>query len=191
MQYKIILASNSPRRKELLRQLGLDFEVRTIEGIDESFPAGLSHKDTAKYVAAHKAEAYRETLAEDELLITADTMVCVDDEILGKPVDEDEAKSMLRRLSGRTHEVVTGVTLMTRARTETFAATTRVTFAPLTSEIIEHYVTRYQPMDKAGAYGIQEWIGLVGVERVEGSFFNVIGLPAQRLYVKLVEFMHA
>lgn len=185
----IILASNSPRRRDLLQQLGLPFTVRTMSGIDEHFPAGLSHEDTAIYIARAKAEAYRPTLADDELLITADTIVCIDDCVLGKPVDAADASRMLHLLSGRTHEVVTGVTLLTRARRECFAVTTRVTFAPLTDGIIDHYITHYKPFDKAGAYGIQEWIGCVGVARVEGSFYNVIGLPLQRLYAALRHFL--
>lgn len=187
-KYHIILASNSPRRKELLAHLGIEFSVRTIEGIDESYPDGLSDEDVALHIAEKKMNAYRLSMKADELIITADTIVCVDGAILGKPADDDEAKKMLRTLSGREHKVITGVAVSTQDRTETFAATTTVRFADLTDEEIEFYVANYKPTDKAGAYGIQEWIGYIGVESISGSFFNVIGLPVQRLYKVLKKF---
>lgn len=184
-KYNVILASNSPRRKDLLGQLGIDFTVRTLKGIDESIPAGLKGEEAALHVVAQKSAAYKAIMKPDELVITADTIVCVDDKILGKPADESEAKAMLRLLSGRRHQVVTAVGLTTDSAHKAFAVTTEVCFAELTEEIINHYVKVYKPLDKAGAYGIQEWIGYVGVKSVEGSFFNVIGLPVQRLFTEL------
>lgn len=183
-----ILASGSPRRKELLAGLGLEFEIRLMEGIDESYPEGLGGEDIARHIAAQKAEAYRATLGEDELIITADTIVFLDGQVLGKPQDEKDACRMLRALSGRTHQVITGVTLLSQQKTVSFASVSHVTFATLTEEEITHYVTHYHPTDKAGAYGIQEWIGFIGVERIEGSYFNVMGLPVQRLYTELKKF---
>lgn len=182
---KYILASNSPRRKELLAGLGLDFQVRVIDDIDESFPADLPVSDVAKYIAMKKADAYRETMADDELIITADTVVVVGSEILGKPRDEDDAKRMLRALSGRTHQVTTGVCLLTSTKKSIFSVTTDVTFKKLTDAEIHHYVTQYRPFDKAGAYGIQEWIGYIGVTGLRGSYYNVMGLPVQRIYTEL------
>ena len=182
---KIILASNSPRRRELLSGLGLEFEVRTLQGIDESYPGNLVDEDIPKHISAQKAAAYLPTLADDELLITADTIVYLDRKVLGKPKDADTAKEMLRQLSGKTHEVITGVTIATKDRQKTFAVTSQVTFANLTDEEIDYYIVNYHPFDKAGAYGIQEWIGYIGVTRLEGSYFNVMGLPIQRLYTEL------
>jgi len=184
-KYKIILASNSPRRKELLGGLGLKFEVRTLQGIDESFPQDLKGEDIPKYISGQKAKAYRATMADDELIITADTIVYVDGEVLGKPKDEADAKSMFHMMSGRKHEVITGVSIVTREKTVQFATTTIVSFAELTDEEIDFYITNYKPFDKAGAYGIQEWIGYIGITGIEGSYFNVVGLPVQRLYTEL------
>lgn len=181
----LILASNSPRRKELLAGLGYPYEVRVLSDIDESYPADLRGSDVAAYISRAKANAYAQTMAEDELIITADTIVCLDEQVLGKPADEAEAIAMLRCLSGRTHQVYTGVTLTTKSEQRSFVSRSDVTFAALTDEEIQHYVTHYRPMDKAGAYGIQEWIGYIGVERIEGSYFNVMGLPVQRLYTEL------
>ena len=181
-KYKIVLASNSPRRKELLAGLGLPFEVRVLEGIDESYPASLPADDVALYIAGKKADAYRATLAADELVITADTVVIVDGEILGKPADETDAVRMLRAISGRTHQVTTGVCLLTRETERRFAVTTDVTFKQLTDEEIRYYISRYRPFDKAGASGIQEWIGYIGVTGLRGSYYNVMGLPVQRIY---------
>lgn len=186
---KLILASNSPRRRELLAGLGYPYEVRVLDGIDESYPVTLKGSEVAAYISRAKAEAYRATMAEDEMVITADTIVCLDDKVLGKPADEAEAMDMLRCLSGHTHQVYTGVTLVTAKGDSTFVSRTDVTFATLTEEEIHHYVTHYRPMDKAGAYGIQEWIGYVGVERIEGSYFNVMGLPVQRLYTELKKYL--
>ena len=185
---KIILASGSPRRKELLAGLGLDFEVRLLPDIDESYPSGLTGEEIARTIARKKAAAYRPTLAPGELIITADTIVCLDDEVLGKPHDGQQAREMVHKLSGRTHQVITGVTLLTEGLEHTFACVSQVRFARLTDEEIDYYVGHYRPLDKAGAYGIQEWIGYIGVESIEGSYFNVMGLPVQRLYQALKQF---
>jgi len=184
-KYKVVLASNSPRRKELLGGLGIGYEVKTMPDIDESYPDGLSMEEVPVYIARSKADAYRPLMQPDELIITADTIVWLDGVVMGKPKDEEEACDMLRRLSGQTHQVVTGVCLTTIDRQQSFATVTDVTFDRLTEEEITHYVSRYQPMDKAGAYGIQEWIGYVGVRSIKGSYFNVVGLPIQRLYQEL------
>ena len=216
---RIILASNSPRRKELLSGLGFEFEVHTLKGLDESYPEGLSMEEIPQFISRKKASAY--AVGPDELLITADTIVWLDGEVLGKPKDEADAKAMLRKLSGRTHQVVTGVTLKTgpllapplgeclipaeqgqeRGRGNealpqrgsgegagllfSFSSVSQVTFAELSAEEIDRYVEHYHPLDKAGAYGIQEWIGYIGVTRIEGSYFNVMGLPVQRLYSEM------
>lgn len=185
---RVVLASQSPRRRELLAGLGIPFEVRVIEDIDEHFPEQLPASETALYIAKRKAEAYRGQMADDELIITADTVVIVGDEILGKPVDEADALRMLRLLSGRTHQVTTGVCLMTTKMQRSFDVTTDVTFKTLTDEEIMYYVNRYKPFDKAGAYGIQEWIGYIGVTGLHGSYYNVMGLPVQRIYTELQAF---
>ena len=182
-KYKVILSSNSPRRKELFAGLGIDFEVRVISGIDESYPSDIPLKDVPQYIAKEKAAAY--DIATDELVVTADTVVIVDNEILGKPVDEDEARKMLRKLSGRSHEVITGVCLTTCELQRSFAVTSEVTFKKLSEEEIEYYVRNYHPLDKAGAYGIQEWIGYIGVTSLYGSYFNVMGMPVRRIYEEL------
>ena len=205
MNYKIVLASNSPRRRELLSGLGFDYEVRTLKDLDESYPEGLPMEEIPQYISRKKADAY--TIGPDELLITADTIVYLDGEVLGKPVDEADAIRMLRKLSGRTHQVVTGVTLKVSPKSSlegkdftrlpspsgeglgvmlhSFASVSQVTFADLTEEEIRHYVTHYRPLDKAGAYGIQEWIGYIGVTSLQGSYFNVMGLPVQKLYTEM------
>ena len=188
LSHKIILASNSPRRKELLAGLDVQFEVRVLKGIDESYPATLPTAEIAEYIAQKKASAYRETIAADELVITADTIVVLGDEVLGKPKDAADARRMLRELSGQTHQVITGVVLTTKERQEHFSVVSNVTFKELTDDEIDYYVETYKPMDKAGAYGIQEWIGYVGVTRLEGSYFNVMGLPVQRIYEALRRF---
>ncbi|MBQ0046318.1 MAG: septum formation protein Maf [Prevotellaceae bacterium] len=187
-KYKLVLASNSPRRKELLGGLGLSFEVRTLESIDESYPADLKGEDIPIYISGKKAEAYRDVMAEDEMIITADTIVYDNSQVLGKPKDREDAISMLRQLSGHAHDVITGVSIVTKEKTIQFASTSKVYFASLTDEEIEYYVDSYKPFDKAGSYGIQEWIGFVGVTRIEGSYFNVMGLPIQRLYTELKHF---
>lgn len=187
-KYHVILASNSPRRKELLSGLDLDFEVRVQPGIDESYPSGLNVADIPQYIATRKAEANRTGLHENELLLTADTVVVVDDQVLGKPADGDDARRMLRMISGRTHQVITGVCIVTTQRQRAFSVVTDVSFRELTDEEIDYYVKTYNPLDKAGAYGIQEWIGYVGVTSLRGSYFNVMGLPVQRIFSELQSF---
>lgn len=184
-KYKVILASNSPRRRELLSGLDIDYTVRVMDDIDESYPDNLLCADIPCYISRKKAEAYKQQMRQDELIITADTVVCVDDMILGKPKDADDAAAMLRLLSGKTHQVITGVTLLTSEQEKTFSVVSDVTFDDLSDEEIAYYVTKYRPFDKAGAYGIQEWIGYVGVTSLKGSYFNVMGLPVQRLYNEL------
>ena len=186
--YKVILASNSPRRKELLGGLGIDFEVRTLSDIDESYPDTLQGEDIPMFISAKKAEAYKQGMADDEMIITADTIVYDNGHVLGKPKDRGEAIQMLRELSGHAHEVITGVSIVTQEKAVQFASTSKVTFATLSNEEITYYVDHYKPFDKAGAYGIQEWIGYVAVTRIEGSYFNVMGLPIQRLYTELKQF---
>lgn len=180
--YRIILASNSPRRQELLSGLGLTFTVKVLPDIDESYPANLQRDEIPQYISRSKADAYRSIMQDQDLIITADTIVWVEGEVLGKPKDEAEAVEMLRKLSGRTHQVVTGVTLTTKDQQTSFATVSDVAFTQLDEDEIQYYVEHYRPMDKAGAYGVQEWIGLVGVESLSGSYFNVMGLPVQRLY---------
>lgn len=185
---KVILASGSPRRRQLLDGLEIDFTVRLIDGIDETYPDGMAMAEIPKYISRRKAEAYVPTMASDEIIITADTIVWADGEVLGKPHTPDEAVSMLRRLSGRTHQVVTGVTVLSADRRETFACVTDVTFDTLSEAEMQHYVADYKPLDKAGAYGIQEYIGYIGVTGISGSYFNVMGLPVQKLYRVLLTF---
>ena len=185
---KIILASNSPRRKELLGALEMDFEVRILDGIDETYPQGLTMTGIPEHISSKKASAY--ALADEELLIAADTIVYLDGQVLGKPANAKEAFAMLRKLSGKTHYVITGVTLRTVDRTHTFSCVTEVTFTNLIEEQIKHYVDTYAPFDKAGAYGIQEWIGYVGVTSINGSYYNVMGLPVQRLNQELNAFIN-
>ncbi len=184
-KYHIILASNSPRRRELLAGLDITYEVKVLPGIDESYPDGLSAEEIPQYISRRKAEAYEAVRQPDDLIITADTIVWTDGRVLGKPEDEAGAMEMLRLLSGRTHQVITGVTLSAASGMRTFAVTSEVTFDVLAEEEIDYYVKRYRPLDKAGAYGIQEWIGYVGVSALHGSYFNVMGLPVQRLYKEL------
>lgn len=183
--YKVVLASNSPRRKELLAGLGVDFEVRTLKNIDESWPQNLKGEDIPIYISSKKAEAYKPSMADDEMIITADTIVYDNGQVLGKPADEHDAESFLRQLSGHAHEVITGVCIATKNKTVQFASTSKVFFDELSDEEINYYVNTYKPFDKAGAYGIQEWIGFIGVTRIEGSYFNVMGLPVQRLHKAL------
>lgn len=182
---KIILASASPRRKELLAGLDLDFEVKVIKGVSESYPESLHAEEVPQYISREKAAAYQ--VADDELLLTADTVVVVDNTILGKPHDADDARRMLRLISGRTHQVVTGVTLTTAKAQKTFGVTTDVTFRKLTDDEINYYISHYRPFDKAGAYGIQEWIGYIGVTSIHGSYYNVMGLPVQRIYQEIMK----
>lgn len=189
----IILASNSPRRKELLGGLDMEFRTWVIPNIDESYPDTLKAEDVAEYIAQKKAIPYFndehiEAVDDDDIVLTADTVVILDGEVMGKPKDEDDACRMLRRLSGKTHHVITGVCLRTTTKTRHFSVKTDVTFAHLTNEQIQYYVAKYRPLDKAGSYGVQEWIGYVGVTRLEGSYFNVMGLPVQRIYEELKAF---
>lgn len=187
-KYNIVLASNSPRRRDLLAGLGIEFEVRVLPGIDESYPDNLPAHEIPLYIAAEKAEANRKVMRQGDLVITADTVVVCEGNALGKPADAAEARAMLELLSGKTHQVVTGVCLMSAERQRTFAVTTDVTFKELTANETEYYIQTYRPYDKAGAYGIQEWIGYIGVTGISGSFFNVMGLPVQRVYSELLLF---
>lgn len=184
-EYNIILASKSPRRQELLKGIGLKFSVLT-KDVDESFSRNISVFDVAPYLSIKKARSFEETeLPENYMIIAADTVVIANDMILGKPKDEDDACNMLRLLSGKKHSVVTGVTIRTKEKTKTFSATSKVSFDILDDEDIEYYVNSFKPFDKAGSYGIQEWIGYIAVNSVEGSYFNVMGLPTQKLYQML------
>ena len=184
-KYRIILASASPRRRELLAGLDVEFEVRALPDVDESFPADLQGGDIPLYISKKKADAYRPVMADDELVITADTIVWLDCKALGKPADETEAFAMIRNMSGKTHSVFTGVAITTKNEQHSFVAQSDVTFAELSDEEIQYYIEKYRPMDKAGAYGAQEWIGYIGMSNIVGSYFNVMGLPVQRLYSEL------
>lgn len=184
-KYKVILASASPRRKELMHGLDLEFEVRALPSVDESFPDTLQGGDIPLYISKKKADAYRPFMADDELVITADTIVWLDGVALGKPADEEEARRMLGNMSGKTHSVFTGVAITTKEVQLSFVAQSDVTFATLSGEEIDYYIAKYRPMDKAGAYGAQEWIGYIGMSNIVGSYFNVMGLPVQRLYSEL------
>ncbi|MDD3040164.1 Maf-like protein [Bacteroides sp.] len=184
-KYNIILASNSPRRKELMSGLGVDYVVRTLPDVDESYPETLIGAEIPEFISREKADAYRTTMEPSELLITADTIVWLDGQVLGKPIGREGAIEMLRALSGKSHQVFTGVCLTTTEWQKSFTVASDVQFDELLEEEIEYYVDRYQPMDKAGAYGVQEWIGYVGVKSISGSFYNIMGLPIQKLYVEL------
>ena len=184
-KYRIILASASPRRRELLGGLDVDFEVRALPDVDESFPSELQGGDIPLYISKKKADAYRPHMTADELVITADTIVWLEGDALGKPVDEEDARCMLRNMSGKTHSVFTGVTITTKEVQHSFVAQSDVTFAVLSDDEIDYYIAKYRPMDKAGSYGAQEWIGYIGMSNIVGSYFNVMGLPVQRLYSEL------
>jgi len=186
--YRLVLGSNSPRRKELLAGIDVEYEVRTLPDVDESYPETLPHEEVAAFLARKKAAAYLSVLKDDELLITADTIVLIDGTILGKPADKDDAARMLRMLAGKQHRVITGVCLTTFQKQESFSDIAYVTFGPLREEEIDYYLSRYNPLDKAGAYGVQEWIGYVAVEKIEGSYFNVMGLPIHKVYRALKQF---
>ena len=187
--YRLLLASHSPRRRQLLRDCGLDYTLIDRYEVEERYPAELPPHEVPIYLSQLKSDAYPEPLAEGDILLTADTVVVAGGAILGKPHDRAEAAAMLRRLSGAEHHVITGVTLRTTQRRHSFAATTAVRFRTLADEEIAYYVDRFRPFDKAGGYGIQEWIGYVAIERIDGSFYNVMGLPVQRLYVELDRFV--
>lgn len=187
-KYKIILASKSPRRQELLRLLGIKFVIK-VKDYDETYPSALSGEDIALYLARGKANSFKNEISENEIVITADTIVWCNNTILGKPGNILEAREMIKNLSGNTHEVITAVTLLSQKKEKTFAVTTRVTFATLSDQETNYYIETFQPFDKAGAYGIQEWIGLAACSRIEGSYFNVVGLPVQKLYEELKKFI--
>ena len=179
----IILASKSPRRQELLQLMGIDFKV-VLKEVDETYPEGLSPTEIAVHIAEKKAKAFDEVI-HDEIVITADTIVCLDGKILGKPENEEHAFEILSDLSGKRHEVITAVCLLKNHHLTSFYEISEVFFKTLSDEQIRHYISTYSPMDKAGAYGIQEWIGLVAVEKINGSYSNIVGLPTQRLYEEL------
>ena len=185
-KYNVVLGSNSPRRRELLGDMGVNFSVEAIKGIDESYPANLPVEEIPVYLARIKAQGH--PLKPNELLITADTVVVLDEAVLGKPADDAEARRMLRALSGRAHRVISGVCVTTMNRTESFADTSIVHFADLTDDEIDYYISHYRPLDKAGAYGIQEWIGNIGISGINGDFYNVMGLPTRKLYQLLKSF---
>ncbi len=187
--YRLLLASQSPRRKELMTGCGLDYELAAKYDCEEVYPAGTPADKVPLYLSRLKSEAYPGPLGAQDILMTADTVVVLDGEVLGKPLDAEDAARMLRRLSGRRHMVVTGVTLRTAERMHTFAAESNVWFRPLTDEEIAFYLEAYKPFDKAGSYGIQEWIGYVAIEKINGSFYNVMGLPIQKVYVELEKFL--
>lgn len=184
-KYHIILASKSPRRKELLEMLDIPFEIHTKDGIEEKYPKNLPVMEVAEYLSRLKGKAYSLEIKEDELVITADTVVILDDKIYGKPRNQADAIDMLLELGGKTHIVATGVTIATKEKMVSFSTYTGVTFADLTREEITWYVENYHPLDKAGAYGIQEWIGCAAVAGIDGSFYNVMGLPVHQLYKAL------
>ncbi len=187
--YKIILASQSPRRKKLLEDLGMKFETQPVD-IDESYPSYLKAQDIALYLSQLKAKVFNfDNLCENCLIITADTIVWQDGQVLPKPKNDEEATRILNLLSGNIHEVITGVTFRTRQRIFSFYSSTKVYFKELSSEEIAYYIDNFKPFDKAGAYGIQEWIGYIGIEKIEGSYFNVVGLPVQKLYTELQNFL--
>ncbi|MBQ8653289.1 MAG: septum formation protein Maf [Alistipes sp.] len=189
--YRLLLASQSPRRRELIAGSGIPFTLTEKYACEEHYPATLAAEEVPAYLSRLKSEAYPTPLAENDILLTADTVVILDGEVLGKPKDREDALRMVARLAGNRHTVVTGVTLRTSERIETFSAKSDVWFRPLSEEEIAYYVDTYRPFDKAGSYGIQEWIGYVGIERIDGSFYNVMGLPIQRLYVELEKFINA
>lgn len=188
-KHRILLASKSPRRRELLKGCGLEFEIAEGREAEESFPADMPLCEVAEYLSRVKSDAYADTLREGDLLITADTVVFASGEILGKPKDRADAMRMLRLLSGAAHEVITGVTLRSTEKVRSFSCRSEVRFREVDDREIEYYIDTFSPYDKAGAYGIQEWIGYVAITGIEGSFYNVMGLPVQRLYAELEKFV--
>ena len=186
--YEIILASHSPRRQQLLQELGLKFEVVTRE-YSETYPEGLGGEEIARYVAHEKAASFKNEISYNEIVIAADTIVWCNNRVLGKPVNRNDAARILKEISGNTHEVITGVSLLSQSKQFTFSDSTKVTFDSLSDEEIYYYIERYRPYDKAGAYGIQEWIGIVACSHIDGSYFNVVGLPVQKLYKELQRFI--
>ena len=187
-KYDILLASNSPRRRELLSGLDISYKVTALPDIDESYPSSLTGADIPLYISKIKSKAYRPMMNDDTLLITADTIVWLEEKVYGKPHSAKDARLMLKTLSGKTHEVITGVTICTKNKELSFTVTSQVSFGTLEDEEINYYIDRYKPFDKAGAYGIQEWIGYIGVTGISGSYYNVMGLPVQRLYRELKTF---
>ena len=183
--YQLILASASPRRKELLAGLNIPFEVRLIDGIDETYPSELPIDEVPLYISQKKAATYKANVSPQTIVLTADTVVVCNEQILGKPIDEADARRMLQMLSGKTHRVITGVTLLVEGNSKSFSVATDVSFKPLSAAEIDYYIRTFKPFDKAGAYGIQEWIGYIGVTAINGSYFNVMGLPVQRIYEEL------
>lgn len=188
--YRVFLGSASPRRQLLLKELGVNFEILTTANVEETYPANIPLASVPGYLAALKANAYAPNLVSGDILITADTVVICEDTLLGKPENLAQAAEMLRFLSGKRHEVITGVTLSTSEKISTFSVSTYVYFRELTADEITFYLDHFRPLDKAGAYGIQEWIGYIGIEKIEGSYFNVMGLPVQRLYIELENFVN-
>jgi septum formation protein len=186
--FRIILATRSPRRQQLLRELGLKFDV-VIRDYNETFPEGLTGEEIARYVASNKAASFKNEISDKEIVITADTIVWCNNKVLGKPVNSEDAIRILKEISGNTHEVITGVCLYSTFNEKVFSVTTKVTFDTLSDEEISYYVEKLKPYDKAGAYGIQEWIGIAACSNIEGSYFNVVGLPVQRLYKELKSFI--
>lgn len=185
--YTIVLASGSPRRQQFLRELDANFEVRLKE-VEEVYPETLQGAEITDYLAELKASALDETMSDDEILITSDTIVWHENKALGKPKDKDDAFAMIKSLSGKTHEVITSVCIKNAGKSETFNETTRVTFNKLTDEEIAYYLEEYKPFDKAGSYGIQEWIGLIAIAKIEGSYANVVGMPVDKVYQHLMKF---
>jgi len=181
------LASKSPRRQSLLKELGIDFKIITKE-VEEVYPPSLKREEVAVFLSELKASAFIDDIIENDLVITSDTIVCFRDEIIGKPTDREDALKMLAKLSGNKHEVITAVTLLSKQKKHTFYELTEVYFKPLTTAEIEYYIDNYQPYDKAGSYGIQEWIGYIGIEKINGSYFNVMGLPVKRVNEELLKF---
>jgi septum formation protein len=187
ISWNLILASKSPRRQTLLKELGFDFEIITKE-VKEVYSPELKREQVAVYLSELKSNAFKAELAANDLVITSDTIVCLGDEIIGKPTDREDAVKMLGKLSGNKHEVITAVTLLSKERTYTFYEETSVYFKALSNEEIEYYIDNYQPFDKAGSYGVQEWIGYIAIEKIEGSYYNVMGLPVKKLYEELIKF---
>ena len=186
--FKITLASRSPRRQQLLRELGLNFDV-VVREYEEIYPDGLDGEEIARYIAYQKASLFINEISDNEIIIAADTIVWCNNKVLGKPVDHEDAVAILKEISGNTHEVITGVSIRSQSKEITFSESTKVTFEAFTEEEIDFYVTNYKPYDKAGAYGIQEWIGIIACSHINGSYFNVVGLPVQRLFKELQSFI--
>jgi septum formation protein len=186
--YRIILASRSPRRQQMLQELGLKFDI-VIKEYEEIYPDGLNGEEIARYISFEKAALFKSELSENEIVITADTIVWCNNQVLGKPIDRNDAARILKEISGNTHEVITGVSFRSMKNDFTFSDSTKVTFEEITEEEIYYYIDNYKPYDKAGAYGIQEWIGIAACSHIDGSYFNVVGLPVQKLYKELQRFI--